>query len=493
MGTVESHKFSRKELESLLDDCIEKTLAEVDVKHVLATAKKNKGYAGAVIEQSVLGYPADSAQRPDLIVDGSIPTELKTTGIKSSKNSGSVYEAKEPVSVTAVSPETIAKENFENSKFWEKTAHMLFVFYLYSHKASSPVEYADFPIKGYEFTDFDGDDKVRLQRDWTIVHDFIQMLQERYPNEVESHYPEISSVINSRLSVIDTAPKWPNRPRFRLKRSFVDVIVQEWYKKSLGRKSNYEKLPGRYLGYQEIDSKCHELSKMYKGKTVRELFDILGIKKANGPTKQDAERIVVKMFGGEASSMSKIDVFSKIGLVGRSFVLTRSRKGTEDTKLFPIDFDELQDVNMPFEESSFAANFIDQQILFVIFSEPSHDAAFSENVFEGFKRFHFDDDFIQSQVKSVWDTMRNLIFKQELKNVQKIGKNGKPIKNKNGIIQEASNWPKAKDGNVFVRGTGADSSSRNKPICINGVRMYRQNIWVRRVYLVEALKTIEYL
>lgn len=67
-----------------------------------------------------------------LVVDN-VETELKTTGIIPSKDAKIPYEAKEPVSITAVQPETICSEEFEKSAFWEKTAHMLFAYYFYSH------------------------------------------------------------------------------------------------------------------------------------------------------------------------------------------------------------------------------------------------------------------------------------------------------------------------------------------------------------------------
>lgn len=127
------HIFQKSELERILSDCIDKTLSEVDSKHVLASKKANKGYPGMVIEQSVLNYPADNARRPDLVVDG-VETELKTTGIIKSKKHGIKYEAKEPVSITAVRPKYIVNEEFEKSGFWEKTAHMLLVYYQYTQK-----------------------------------------------------------------------------------------------------------------------------------------------------------------------------------------------------------------------------------------------------------------------------------------------------------------------------------------------------------------------
>ena len=76
------HRFSYDEIKRRFDSCIGRTLGEIDSSDVFGRyAGKNKGIAGDVVEQSVLGYPADSRQEPDLEVDG-MDVELKVTGLK---------------------------------------------------------------------------------------------------------------------------------------------------------------------------------------------------------------------------------------------------------------------------------------------------------------------------------------------------------------------------------------------------------------------------
>lgn len=490
-----SRIFSMKELESILIGAIDKTLGEIDKDKGLirkAAHKKDKGIVGNVIEQSLLGCKRDNKQQADLNVDGTA-VELKTTAIRLSKTEGEKYAAKEPVSVTAVSPDRIVKEVFEKSEFWAKASHLLFVYYLYSHKIDEAGDCIDFVMKGYQFKRFEAEDRARLQRDWTAVRDFIKRIQRSHPDYPEAYYHLLSSGVRSELGVLDTAPKWPNNPRFRFKRAFVNTFVQEWYAKARGLKEPYEKLPNDYLNYRQIDEKCHALASKYKGEKVGSLFEQLKISKKAGPAKQDSERIIVKMFGGAASKMSKIEVFSKFGLIGKTLVLTRGGLKTEDLKLFSVDFDEIQNPSAAFENSAFAANFAETQILFAVFSEPSREAAFSENVFLGFKRYHFDDAFIEKNVRPVWEKMRKLIFAKQLRNVPVLNRDGTQRINKNGCASEAPNWPKAKDGEVFIRGTGQDSSPANKPICINGVHMYRQDLWIRGAYIAKDLESVPYL
>ena len=82
-----SHAFRLDEICRILNSVTNKTLGEVDINHVFDRAMTNPkitGIAGDVIEQSVLGYPSDSDQRPDLEIDG-VLFELKTTGIRENK------------------------------------------------------------------------------------------------------------------------------------------------------------------------------------------------------------------------------------------------------------------------------------------------------------------------------------------------------------------------------------------------------------------------
>lgn len=88
-------------------------------------------------------------------------------------------------------------------------------------------------------------------------------------------------------------------------------------------------------------------------------------------------------------------------------------------------------------------------------------------------------------------------FRVGLNHVEKIDENGKAVENGNfrflwanqGEPATTINFPKSIDHIVFVRGSGIDSS--RKPCCIQGIRMYRQYIWVKGKYMVARLKDID--
>ena len=177
-----NHIFTRKELDEKLSSVTNKTLGEVDVNYVFIKAidkPKITGIAGDIIEQSVLGYPADNKQEPDLIVDG-LHTELKTTGLRKPKrfensDNDKDFIAKEGVSITAVSPEKITSQEFEDSYLWHKMEYMLFVFYHYnSYKVVPAYDYSTFKILGHHFYQFSDEDKEIIYNDWKIVRDKVK-------------------------------------------------------------------------------------------------------------------------------------------------------------------------------------------------------------------------------------------------------------------------------------------------------------------------------
>lgn len=162
-----NHSFAEQDIHSRFNAIVGHTVAEVDTAGVLtaSSASRNKGRVGAVIERSVLGYPADSDRRPDILIDGQ-PWEVKVTGLVEVARGG--WRAKEPMSITAVAPEGIVAESFTTSAFWHKAARLLVVYYLYVRPGRGvAVEYAGFEFKGYDLHTWREVDRCRLEADWT--------------------------------------------------------------------------------------------------------------------------------------------------------------------------------------------------------------------------------------------------------------------------------------------------------------------------------------
>lgn len=484
--------ISKKELTDIFNNAIGKTLGELDRQKVfLRTIEYPKitGIAGDVIEQSVIGYPANSSQEPDLVVDGR-ETELKTTGIrKSKKKNDSQFEAKEPMTITAVSPKRIIHEQFESSKFWHKLEHMLLVYYHYdSDKTVPAANYANFVVEGFHFHEFSEEDKNRLKNDWLLVQNFLQTLETT--DNPEDGYPFLSSSLRKDLMLIDTSPKWPNPPRFRLKRTAVTSIVQNYFGEQL------EKLNQSYTTFKELDHKLQELTMYHQGKTIEQLIKEFGLpmklNTSRDVNKAIAEQIVVKMFDGHSKKMSQIELFNKVGLIPKTVTQTVRGARTEDMKLMAIDFEEWTEENISFEESMVYSYFNNQQLLCILFEEPQTKGKLLNNRFLGFKRLIIPDYIIDNEVRATWNRVRELIHNNELKESYVYNKKGELVMTpKTNLPSTEINFPKSKDSSFFLRGSGQDAS--RKTLNINGIQMYSQNLWMKGSVLLEMLADLDYI
>lgn len=469
-------------MDDLLTATIGKTLLQVDNAKIFVRHKGQdlvKGIAGDIIEESVLGCKKDSKQEPDILVD-EVLTELKTTGMIEPKKKDSIYvfECKEPVSITAVSIPVIVNEEFETSNFWHKLAHMLWVYYWYKSPVTVKIEgYKDFPVLGYQFYEFSESDKELLRHDWLLVRDFLILIHHDYctQEEREAQYPRLSHELRGQLMLIDTAPKFPNNPRFRLKRAYATVIADQYFSQK-----HFEKLDESINKYADIDRKCLLMTQKYKGMTFKQIAKELKVD-INLDAKNFAESAVVKMFGGHVSKLNDIEDFAKIGLIAKSVPLEANGKGKEDMKLFQpnlVDWTRETD----FEESAIYEYFSGHHFIFIIYRYEGRNV-----IFDGFKRIFFEEKFIMDNVKKTWDDVRDLIINKKLKIERTTNKNGIAVINKSGTFKESPNFPKLSTHKVFIRGGASKTLDKYKTLEINGLKMLPQFVWLDKKYVQELI------
>lgn len=523
---MSEHVYDKADLINRFDSILGKQLGEIDTigmfEHV-QSFNLQKGVAGAVIEQCVLGYESDTKQEADLLVvegDASVKVELKTTGMVINDEPREHYVAKEPMSITAVGIYDIADQEFYTSHFWEKLEHMLIVYYHYASKhAVTPYEYRVFPIKGYEFHEFDIEEVQALRHDWECVKSLIEKVIAAHPGPrdkdwktaVKEEYIDVHGELRRELSYIDLAPKFP--PRFRLKKPIVSTMIAKHFGYQL------EQLPGKYTVISDVDCKLHELAALYGGMTVADIADEFGIStvSANGKEKKGiTEQLIISMFGGTSKKLNQIEMFERFGLIAKTIVMTDKGGRTEDMKLFHIDFEEVtrkeiidDDGNVrpiEFEDSDLYSYFADQEFLCLVFKEPSSVLAetlngvdftldmnhrLADNIFIGFKRLVFDDEFIDTTVRKLWDDLRDKILNNKLVDIVQKKRDGTVIINKSGGISSAPNFMKSSENRVFVRGGATDATCKTE--CVNGIKMLPQYVWIKGTAVIEEIKDIPFL
>lgn len=509
----DDRKYTKDFVYNLLEGVKGKTLGDVDKSRQFARTQKSEkitGIAGDVIEQSVFGYERDSKQECDIEIDG-VLTELKTTGVRIPKSdikkakgkTGAAYNvflgAKEGISITGVTFEPDIQRDFMTSHFWEKAEHLLIVFYEYkSYDVVPASEYAKFPIVDYCYNSFSDEERGKLKNDWEIVRNYLQVIYAKYPTQEErnENLQGFTHVLRPDLLLIELVPGFKKKstgayqkPRYRLKQTFVDYIVRGHFDKS--RVATEVKLYESFSSFSQLDSRCHSITAKYKGMTFSQMKELFSID-TEMSTKDFGAKCVLKMFGANCNRLNQITDFTKVGIIAKTITLTPAGGRTEDMKLKHIDFDEWADRNLDFEESELYAYFCEHSFLCPVFREIDK-ANPSKTTFEGFKRFAFDESFIENEVKRTWEDSRNLIHRNELEWEYEYDNEGNIRKNKSGSYKGAPNFPKSSEYAVFFRGGASESTDATRTEVVNGIRMLPQFFWLKGSYIANKLQTLSYL
>lgn len=511
MAVSEDRKFTKEQVYNLLEKVKGKSLGEVDSSRQFdRTIKSPKitGIAGDVIEQSVFGYERDSKQECDIEIDG-VLTELKTTGVRVPKadlkavkgKKGDEYNAylgaKEGISITGVTFEPTIQLDFNTSHFWEKSQRLLIIFYEYKSYEVVPASgYANFPIVDYCYNSFSDEEKAKLQNDWEIVRNYLQKVYADFSDSDKKNEQLIgfTHVLRPNLLLIELVPGFKKKasgsyqkPRYRLKQTFVDYIVRGHFNKS--RAKNEIVLKKSFSSFAQLDARCHELTVKYGGKTLSELRNLFGI---DAKVKDISAKCVIRMFGTDCKRLNQISDFTKAGIVAKTITITPKGGRTEDMKLKHIDFEEWADRDADFEDSDVYNYFCEHSFLCPIFCEPDSTDS-NKTTFEGFKRFAFDEDFIENEVRRTWEDSRKLIHRNELEWEYVYDKQGHRRMNKSGSYMGAPNFPKSSDYKVFFRGGADISTDATRTENVNGIRMLPQFFWLKGSFIANKLKEIPYI
>ena len=519
MAVSDDRKYTKQFVFNLLESIKGKTLGEVDASHQFSRTQKSSkitGIAGDVIEQSVFGYARDSNQECDIEIDG-VLTELKTTGVRIPKSdlhkakgkTGNDYNAllgaKEGISITGVTFEPTIECDFFSSHFWEKAQHLLIVFYEYSSYDVVPASaFSSFRIVDYCYNTFSTEERDKLKCDWDIVSRYLQEVYSKFEKQ-ELRYRQLEGFthrLRPELLLIELVPGFKRKstgsyqkPRYRLKQSFIDYLVKGHFSKS--RNKHEIMLKESFSSFEQLDARCHALSQKYRGKTLNELSKLLGIS-TSITTKDIAAKCVLRMFDVDCSRLNQITDFTKAGIIAKTITLTTKGNRTEDMKLQYIHFDEWSDRDIDFEDSEIYTYFCEHSFLCPIFCEcdnssESQASKTGQTTFEGFKRFSFNEDFIQHEVRRTWEDSRALIHQNKLKWEYIVDKDGNILKNKSGSYKGAPNFPKSSEYTVFFRGGSNDSSDTARKECVNNIKMLPQFFWLKGTFITDKLRTIPYI
>lgn len=162
----EERSFSSlEEVTKLLIAAEGKTFRELD-ETGRGDSVGNKGSLGNIIEESVLHYPVNSDAEADILV-GDTRYELKVTPLKhSGKGKRTKTVAKERLVLDIINYENLPKENFEDSRFWNKSKNIIMVYYYDDREDKKTQSRLDCKVLKSVVLHYDENDLATIRDDW---------------------------------------------------------------------------------------------------------------------------------------------------------------------------------------------------------------------------------------------------------------------------------------------------------------------------------------
>jgi len=126
---------------------------------------KGKGNCGQLLEKFYFGYNPNSDANADFKEVG---LELKASPLKILKNGE--FRSKERLVLNIINYLEVHNEEFENSTFWKKNAHLLLVFYLHDKEK----HLLDYLIKLVNDWKYPAEDLEIIKQDWEKINQKIR-------------------------------------------------------------------------------------------------------------------------------------------------------------------------------------------------------------------------------------------------------------------------------------------------------------------------------
>jgi len=140
---------------------------------------RGKGNFGKLIEKFYFGYEPNSKAEADFVDVG---MELKCTPLKTLKKGE--YRSKERLVLNIINYFEVHKENFEQSSFWKKNAHLLLIFYLHDKEK----DLLDYSIKLVEDWEYPNQDLLIIKKDWEFINQKIKKGKAHELSEGDTFY-----------------------------------------------------------------------------------------------------------------------------------------------------------------------------------------------------------------------------------------------------------------------------------------------------------------
>ena len=444
--------YTLDEVQDIARNLVGKTFGEVDYYD---TGSYDKGSFGHIIEESGFGYDINSKSEPDFVDAG---IELKVTPYKVNKN-GSL-SAKERLVLNIINYMDEYKHDFYTSHFWYKNQRLQILWYLYEEgKPKNKLKITHQLL----FTFPENDLKI-IKKDWEQIIAKIKRGEAHLISEADTMYlgactkgANSKSLREQPFSNVKAMQR-----AFCLKTSYMTELVRE----HIGSKKDIEIF---LKSDDSFDDYVNSIVNKYKGKTITELKNVLGVDSA---AKNLNSLIINRMFSVKGN-LGDTEEFLKANIIPKTIRVQSNNHIKESMSFKAFNFIQLSKED--WDNSYLKNKLLTTKYMFFVFKEEKKDY-----VFKGIKLWNMPYDVIETDVKKVWEKTKDILLSGNIVNY--IDEKGRRI----------TNFPGMSDNKVcHVRPHGRDSFDtfplpvRDK---VTGKDYYtKQCFWLNNSYVEQII------
>lgn len=331
-----------------------KSLQEVCGKEIEVHGYKGKGNFGQILEKFYFGYEPNSDVQPDFPEAG---LELKSSPLKTLKNGD--FRSKERLVLNIINYLKVHKENFENSSFWKKNAHLLLVFYLWNKKT----DLIDYLIKLVDDWKYPNEDLKIIKHDWETINQKIIDGKAHEISEGDTFYLGACTKGSTAAKSLRAQPFSREKAKQRaysLKQGYVNHIIAVIAK---GEKETYGKIVERpeILEKESIEQVIIKKFLPFYGKTAQQIEAHFKLD-LNQKAKSYFANLTKTILG--VGLDKRIEEFDKADIIVKTIRLKENNLPKEDISFSSFKYKEL--VETVWEESDFK-NILERKFFFVFY------------------------------------------------------------------------------------------------------------------------------
>lgn len=372
------------------------TLREACGEEIEKHGYKGKGNFGQILEKFYFGYEPNSDAEPDFKEAG---IELKSSPLKTLRNGE--FRSKERLVLNIINYLEVHKENFENSSFWKKNAHLLLVFYLHD----KDLDLLDYLIKLVDGWQYPNEDLKIIKHDWETINQKIKDGKAHELSEGDTFYLGACTKGSTALKSYRDQPFNDEKAKQRaysLKQGYVNHIIANIAQEETAVYGKIIEQPEILDLVQSIEEVVISKFQPFYGKSAEQIEQELGLE-LNQKAKSYFANLTNAILGLELGQ--KIEEFEKADIQVKTIRLKENNLPKEDISFPTFEYQEL--IETDWEDSDFK-NILESKFCFVFYQFEGENLILRKVKFWNMSY----SDILEA--KSVWDKMKTTVSKGEI-------------------------------------------------------------------------------